>query len=251
VDASSGVDVVGPARLRVEAGAVVLEQGSAVADARAATATATRRELVTAAARTSGADAEWRVEVKGDRTIVTVVRGEVSVLPADAGGPGAERTLRAGERVEVARAAAPSAAKSDAPAAPPPVAPSAPTAPPNGLRLALGELLDAPDDRAAFDAAQELSERAMTARERVAIWRRYLTRVRPSPSVDVAMAELANALVDVGSLVEAKAVVDALTARPPAPQAEAALDRARGRLLSRAATECLAHDLRAVCPPKD
>ena len=50
-----------------------------------------------------------------------------------------------------------------------------------------------------------------------------------------------------GSIVEARVVVDALSGRAPVAEAAAELDRARGRLLSHAATECLAHDLRTVC----
>jgi hypothetical protein len=237
VDAASGVDVEGPALVRADGDALVLEQGAAVADARA------RRELRTPVVRTIGADASWRVEVRGGMTSIAVLRGEVSVSSGDV-----TRRLRAGEHVEIASSTPPRTA-----ANPEPPSLQVPTGTVDMQRV-LGDLVDAEDDERAFDAASSLVDAARAPRERAAIWRRYLGRNRPSPHADLAMADLANAFLDLGAFVDARVVVGALTSRPPlapSPQARAVehnVDRARGRLLSHDASECLAHDLRAVCP---
>ncbi len=228
VESTSGVDVTGPARVRAAAdaaGAIVLDQGTATADTR------TRGEVRTAIVRTVGDNASWRVEVVGDRTQIEVLRGTVSVE----GGPGGPRILSTGERLGIeppSRVARPVVTDVD------PTAPL-PLPPPPAARGA--------EDAAAFDAARSAALAAGSNRDAIAVWRRYLAQNPGRPHADVAMAELANVLLDMGNAVEARVVVDALAARPSVPEAEAGLDRARGRLLSHAATECLAHDLRTVC----
>jgi hypothetical protein len=210
--------------------------------------------------RTIGREAAWRVEVTGEVTRITVLRGEVSVESAWLGG-GPPQTLKAGEHVEVKairqpapQAAAPidtsvSALFHPASSSLPSASPSAPLELDPSPRP-LVDLVGSADDDVAFVAASALVGSSSSPRDRAAIWRRYLGHDRPSPHADVAMADLANVLLDMKNAVEARVVVEALAARPPAPEAAEALDRARGRLLSHAATECLAHDLRAVCPEK-
>jgi hypothetical protein len=260
VEAGTGIDVIGPARVRaLEGAALFVERGAAVADA------ANRAEVQSALARTRGTNASWRVDVNGDRTRIEVIRGEVIVQA-----PGApERTLHAGEHVDLA-ARAPAAPTASTPiaasAAPPAAAPIALPAPSPRealdaalARLAVGDeeafrrldaLIDGPDEDVAFEAASAAGRAARKNSERAVIWRRYLRRVRPAPHADVAMATLANVLLDMGAPVEARVVVDAAAARPPVPEAAVALDRARGRLAASSAEECIEHDVRKLPPAR-
>ncbi len=241
IDATSGVDVVGPARVHAAAdasAAVVLDRGVAIVDTRP------RGEVRTAVVRTFGADASWRVEVQGDRTRVEVLRGIVSVES----GNGAVRLLSVGESVVVeAPAALPTTHDDTAAPAPPPPASADPAS--AALALPLPSPAGAYDGgaAAAFDRMSRAALAAGANRERAAVWRAYLATTPPSPHAEVAMAELANILLDLGSPVEARVVVAALDARPAVPEATPGLDRAHGRLLSLAASECLAHDMRAIC----
>jgi hypothetical protein len=242
VDAGAGIDVLGPARVRaLDAGgraALFVESGAAIADATHDLA------VESAHARTTGANASWRVAVSAAGTHIEVLRGEVVI---EARGQAA-RTLHAGERVDLA--ARPTLAAPPAPASAPPKvdvpkAPRAPAPPPPALS-ADPPPVGTTDDDAAFEAASAAARNTARDTERAAVWRRYLERPRPAPHADVAMATLANVLLDMGSVVEARVVVDAALARPSVPQAAAALESARARLAASRAEECLDHDLRKL-----
>jgi hypothetical protein len=268
VDPRSGVDVVGPARVHADDFAVVLEQGSAIAETRG------RGELrAGSGARlviTVGADATRQIDVTPARTRIDVARGEVSVRAAGE----APRVLRTGEHVEIVAPASPSTASvapaapetTATPSAPLPLAPAAPPPNPRPLldaalaQLAAGnaapavatlnELVHSTHDAVAFEAATTLARLAATDRERASAWTRYLQRERPTPSAEIAMASLANALLDMGNTVEASVWVTALASRPPVPEAAALTERARGRLSMRSAEECLDHDVRKLSPAR-
>jgi hypothetical protein len=253
VEAGKGIDVIGPARVRALDGpALFVERGAAVADA-------TRgAEVRSAFVRTRGTDASWRIDVSGDRTRVEVLRGEVVL---EAGGAPA-RTLRAGDRVDLAKP--PPKPTITAAVTAPPVPPAPSVHPREALDAALARLaagdddafrrLDAlivgADEDVAFEAATAAARGARKNAERAVIWRRYLQRSRPAPHADVAMATLANVLFDIGASVEARVVVEAATARPSVPEAAALLDRARGRLAASSAEECLDHDVRKLPPAR-
>jgi hypothetical protein len=255
VEGGTGIDVIGPARVRaLEGPALFVERGAAVADA-------TRdAEVQSALVRTRGTNASWRIEVNGDRTRVEVLRGEV-VLEAPAA---PARTLHAGERVELAAKAPPPPPQPTAATARLPVSAPAPIHPREALDAALAclaagdddgfrrldALIGGSDEEVAFEAATAAGRAARKNAERAAVWRRYLQPVRPAPHSDVAMATLANVLLDMGAAVEARVVVDAAAARPPVPEAAALLDRARGRLAASSAEECLDHDMRKLPPAR-
>jgi hypothetical protein len=265
IDPRSGIDVVGPARVRATDSALVLEQGTAVAETRG------RGELQSGeGARvvvTIGSDAAWRVDVTPERTRIDVARGEVSVKA-----PGeAPRSLHAGEHVEILPSAAPAAAPSQTAAAsvPPPGAPRSlsPAPDPRAVLdsalaqllatgnvaptvVTLNELLHSANEPVAFEAATALVRLVGSDRERAAAWAGYLQRERPTPFGEIAMANLANLLLDLGNPVEASVWVTALSHRPNVPEAAALVERARGRLSMRNADEVLDRDVRKLAPAR-
>jgi Putative zinc-finger len=229
--AGTAVDVLGPARVHAlpsRPWAIFVERGTAVADATAEV------ELESPRVRSRGAHASWRVDVSAERTRIDVMRGEIVV---EAGGAPA-RTLRAGDRVDLAPPAtsAPHAPEArPLPVAAPPASVAAPPAP-----------VDPPDEARVFEAASGAARATTRNTERAAIWRNYLQRSPRAPYADLAMATLAEVLLDMGANVEARVVVDAASARPPIPEAASVLERARGRLTATSAVECLEHDVRKL-----
>ncbi len=280
VDPASFVDVFGPADVQApqRVGApLILNRGSARAEARLA------GEVQSTLVRTRGENATWRIDARPGRTRVEVIRGEILVEELD----GAHRrtTVHAGEHLEIASERSHAAPIGVTPSPAQVIAESVPLedAARSLPRLAalgehqvyldaLGEiadgkreiarsrlhgLLDGADPTVAADAAALLASTFDSPRQRVELWRRYLSAPRPGPQFEEAMVELANALLDLDDPLEARIVVDAVQARISLSErgerpesmsdaARAGLLRAEGRLVAKDADDVLERDVRKL-----
>jgi hypothetical protein len=249
VDPAEGIEVTGPAQVRIEPQGPVVTQGQARARTRS------ERSLAGVFATLRGADAEWTLEQRADRMRVAVVRGEVWLAHAG----DAQVRLASGDAVDVlpdgcvvgpgeappriAAASAPPSGRPRAPSEPAPAASVAAAAPDpaansaadarardrasfleaelelkaghsEGARERLEALLRSSDAPLAGDAAFLLARSASGPAERADVLARYLRTDPPEPYRAQATAERAAALCEAGNVAEARELLDAAGASP-------------------------------------
>jgi hypothetical protein len=244
VDATSGLDVAGPAVVRADTdegnAVLVLESGTAQAHV------SRSGEVATSFAVTRGTNSTWLVAAGGSRTRVKVARGEVEVRTI-----AVRRVVYAGETLDamadgrlvaLAVVAAPARQSPARDEVPRPFslepAPTVSDAEPqmtgerasfalaefqlahgktDAARLLLAPLLDAADPSLAGDAAFLLSGSMATPRQRLDVLDHYLAKARPSPYLEQAEIERARALLEMGQKDGARAIIRTLNSKPNLP----------------------------------
>jgi hypothetical protein len=240
VDPGEGVDVDGPADVRLDAGdgggdaqtALVVERGRAHVRAK------TERAVGGALGTSWGADAEWTIEQRPDRMRVAVAQGEVFLsrageAPVVVGSGRTVDVLRDGRTVDAADTGGePTGATASVLAAgPSPMAAATPVnAAPGGdaagdrasflqaeldlkagrvdkARDRLEPLLRSHDAPLAGDAAYVLAQAAATPAARADVLARYLATDPPDPYRSQATAERARALCEAGDPAAARALL--------------------------------------------
>jgi hypothetical protein len=265
VDPGEGVDVDGPAHLRLDAGdgggdaqtVLVVERGRAHVRAR------TERAVGGTLATLWGADAEWTIEQRPDRMRVAVAQGEVFLsrageAPVVVGSGRTVDVLRDGRTVDAVDTGSETAgvdAPVVAPVPPGGVAATSVNAEPDSdavrdrasfqqaelylkagridkARERLEPLLRSRNAALAGDAAYVLAQAAGSPTARGEVLARYLATNPPDPYRTQATAERARALCEAGDVPAARALLDTVAGDSLPTVTRGALARARACLAS-------------------
>jgi hypothetical protein len=267
VDPGEGIDVKGPAQLRIEGGGAGVDAGVLLVVTRGQAHVRTKGEhaLAGAFATLRGQDADWTLEQRADRMRVVVRLGDVLLsrsgeAPLRLASGAAVDVLADGRVVDVGETTQSSAVAARAPSAvaPAPGAdrPALAGATPDGapplsdvharerasfldgeLELKAGRveaarerletLMRSSDPALAGDAAFLLARSSAGAAERAGVLARYLQSNPPQPYRAQATAERATALCESGRVAEARALLDGTGDAEPPEVTRQALAGAR------------------------